>query len=312
MKVLVAGATGVIGRRLVPMLIQAGHDVTGMTRSQAKAEAIEEAGATALVCDVFNADLLQDRFKAAAPEVVVHELTDIPAAFDPRKAEEQLAGNDRIRTEGTTNLVAAAVAAGTRRIVAQSIAFAYAPGGSDLKDEQDPLFEDAPPPWQRSVRAVRELERLVTETEGIDGLALRYGMLYGPGTAYAGNSGTAVQVRARRFPIVGKGEGVFSFIHVDDAAAATVAAVERGWPGAYNIVDDDPALLREWLPFYAEVVGAKKPMRVPKLVARLAAGRYATMLATELRGASNERAKRELGWEPRYASWRRGFTEALG
>jgi nucleoside-diphosphate-sugar epimerase len=312
MKVLVAGATGVIGRRLVPMLIEAGHEVIGMTRSQGKADAIKDAGAEPLVCDAFNGNLLHDRVKEVAPEVVVHEMTDLPPALDPRKAEKQLVANDRIRTEGTTNLVAAALAAGTRRMVAQSIAFAYSPSGSDIKDEQDPLYNDAPPPWSRSVRAVAELERLVTETDKLDGLVLRYGFFYGAGSSYASDGSIAAQVRARRFPIVGKGDGVFSFIHVDDAAAATVAAVDRGWPGIYNVVDDDPAPLRNWLPAYAEALGAKKPRRVPTFIARLVAGSYAVMLATQLRGASNERAKRELDWQPRYPSWRQGFKDALG
>jgi nucleoside-diphosphate-sugar epimerase len=312
MRVLVAGASGVIGRRLVPMLIAAGHEVAGMTRSEQRADAIRAAGAEPVVCDVFDASLLRDRVTAAAPEVVVHELTDLPPALDPRKAAEQMAGNDRVRTEGTANLVSAALAAGARRMVAQSIAFVYAPTGSGLKDEQDSLFDDSPPPWSRSVRAVAELERLVTDTGGLDGLVLRYGFFYGPGSTYASDGGLAAQVRARRFPVVGKGEGVFSFIHVDDAAAATVAAVGRGRPGIYNIVDDDPAPLRDWLPLYAEQLRAKKPWRVPKFIARIAAGRYGVMLATELRGASNERAKRELDWQPRYASWRQGFRDALG
>jgi 2-alkyl-3-oxoalkanoate reductase len=312
MKVLVAGATGVIGRRLVPMLIEAGHDVVAMTRSEAKVDSLEEMGATPLVCDVFHANLLHDRVKEAEPEVIVHELTDLPPTLYPRKAAAQLAANDRMRIDGTTNLVAVALAAGTRRVVAQSIAFAYAPEGHALKDEEDPLYEDAPPPWARSVRAVAELERFVTAPDNLEGLVLRYGFFYGPGTSYASEGSIAAQVRRRRFPIVGKGEGVFSFIHIDDAAAATVAAVDRGWPGIYNVVDDDPAPLREWLPVYAEAVGAKKPRRVPKFLARRLAGSYAVMLATELRGASNERAKRELSWQPRYASWRQGFKDALG
>ncbi len=312
MKVLVAGATGVIGRRLVPMLIEAGHEVIGMTRSQAKADALEEAGATPLVCDVFNANLLHDRVKEAQPEVIVHEMTDLPPALDPRKAETQMAGTDRIRTEGTANLVAAALAAGTRRMVAQSIAFAYAPSGRGLRDEEDLLYERAPAPWGRSVRAVGELERLVTASDHLEGIVLRYGFFYGAGSSYASDGSIAAQVRARRFPIVGKGQGVFSFIHVDDAAAATVAAVDRGWPGIYNVVDDDPAPLREWLPVYADALEAKKPRRVPKVIARILAGRYAVLLATELQGASNERAKRELAWQPRYASWRQGFKDSLG
>jgi nucleoside-diphosphate-sugar epimerase len=181
-----------------------------------------------------------------------------------------------------------------------------------VKREEDPLFDEAPWPWSRSVQALRDLERAVTETEGIEGVVLRYGFFYGPGSSYAADGYWASEVRKRRFPIVGRGSGVFSYIHVDDAAAATLAAVERGHPGIYNVVDDEPATLREWLPAYAEVVGAKKPFRVPKLLARLVAGSYTAQMATELRGASNEKAKRELGWTPRYPSWRQGFREALG
>jgi nucleoside-diphosphate-sugar epimerase len=312
MRVFVAGATGVIGRRLVPMLVEAGHEVVGMTRSEAKKGVIEEAGANAVICDVFSPVALRDAVSAAKPEVVVHELTDLPQNLDPRKMEEQTAGNDRIRIEGTANLVAAARAAGARRIVAQSIAFAYAPTGAPVKDEEDPLYRDAPWPWSRSVHALIELERCVAESKELEGLVLRYGWFYGPGTAYASGGHFAGEVRKRRFPIVGRGTGVFSFIHVDDAASATVAAVERAWPGIYNIVDDEPAPLREWLPIYAEAIGAKRPYRVPKLLARLVAGREVVNMATDLRGASNERAKRELEWRPRYATWRQGFKEALG
>jgi 2-alkyl-3-oxoalkanoate reductase len=312
MKVFLAGATGVIGRPLVPMLVKAGHEVTAMTRSETKTQALREAGAEPVVCDVFDAEALRESVVAASPQAVIHELTDLPPTLDPRRMEEQTAGNDRIRTEGTRNLVGAAVAADAKRIVAQSIAFAYAPTGGSVKDEDEPLFDDAPWPWSRSVEALRELERLVTQTEGIEGIVLRYGFFYGPGSAYAGNGYIAREVRRRRFPLVGSGGGVFSYIHVDDAAAATLAALERGRPGIYNVVDDDPAPMREWLPHYADALGAKKPFRVPKLIARLVAGAYTTQMATELRGASNERAKRELDWTPRYPSWRQGFREALG
>ena len=311
MRVFLAGATGVIGRRLLPRLLEAGHDVTAMTRSEDRAAALREAGAVPAVCDVFDGERVRAAVERAQPEVVVHELTDLPPALDPRKMEEQLAGNDRIRTEGTRNLVAAAAAAGARRIVAQSIAFAYAPTGEGLKREQDPLWDDAPWPWSRSVAALRELEGDVTETEGIEGVVLRYGFFYGPGTAYGPGGYFEREVRRRRFPVAGKGTGTFPFIHIDDAAEATVAAVARGAPGIYNVVDDEPAPLREWLPVYAEAIGAKRPWRVPRFLARLLAGEYAVMLATELRGASNERAKAELDWEPRHASWRQGFSEAL-
>jgi 2-alkyl-3-oxoalkanoate reductase len=311
-KVFVAGASGVIGRRLVPLLIERGHQVTGMTRSAEHAERLRVAGVEPAVCDVFDADDLRAKLAAAEPEVVVHELTDLPPALNPRKMTEQLAGNNRVREDGTRNLVDAALAAGARRMVAQSIAFSYAPTGEELKTEDDPLYDDSPAPWAHSVQALHALEDAVTKTEGLEGLVLRYGFFYGPGSAYDPEGYYAGEVRRRRFPIVGSGGGVFSWIHVDDAAAATVAAVERGPPGIYNVVDDDPAPLREWLPAYAEALGAKKPRRVPKFIARIVAGSYTTQLATELRGASNARAKAALGWVPRHPSWRQGFREGLG
>jgi nucleoside-diphosphate-sugar epimerase len=283
-----------------------------MTRQEDRAAGLREAGAEPLVADVFDAEGLRAAVAGAQPEVVVHELTDLPPALDPRKMEEQLAGNDRIRTEGTRNLVAAAVAAGARRVVAQSIAFAYPPTGEGAKRERDPLWDDAPWPWRRSVEALRDLEDAVTSTEGIEGLVLRYGFFYGPGSAYGRGGHWEREVRKRRFPVVGRGSGVFSFIHVDDAADATLAAVERGAPGIYNVVDDEPAPMREWLPVYAQAIGAKRPRRVPRFVAWMVAGRYAVMLATELRGASNERAKAELGWQPHHASWRQGFRQSMG
>jgi 2-alkyl-3-oxoalkanoate reductase len=311
MKVFVAGATGVIGRRLVPMLVERGHEVTAMTRSPEKADEIRAMRAAPAIRDVFDAEGLRAEIAGAAPDAIVHELTDLPPNVDPRKAAEQLEGNDRIREEGTRNLVDAALAAGVRRMIAQSIAFVYAFGGG-LKTEDDPLFDDAPFPWSRAVRSVHALEDAVTKTEGLEGIVLRYGFFYGPGSSYAPGGHWAREVGRRRFPIVGKGSGVFSFIHIDDAAAATAAALEHGPPGIYNVVDDEPAPLREWLPLYAEALGAKKPLRVPKLLARLAAGRYTTQMATGLSGASNARAKNELGWQPRYSSWRQGFREALG
>ena len=306
-----AGASGVIGRRLIPMLVQAGHHVGGMTRSAERAEAVSAMGATPSVCDVYDVDALNAVVVAARPDVDIHELTDLPLRIDPRKGGT-FDGTNRIRREGTRNLVDAAVAAGARRIVAQSIAFAYRADGEAVKSEDAPLFEDAPEPFADTVGAVRALEETVTATPGIEGLVLRYGIFYGPGSTYAADGHYAAEVKRRRFPIVGKGTGIFSFIHVDDAAGATVAAVDRGSPGIYNITDDDPAAVSEWLPQYADALGAKKPYRVPKFVGRMAAGQYAVMLMTELRGASNERAQAELGWRPRYASWRQGFREALG
>jgi 2-alkyl-3-oxoalkanoate reductase len=311
MRVFLAGATGVIGRRLLPMLVGAGHEVTAMTRREEGAAALRQAGAVTAICDVFDADAVAAAMQSARPEVVVHELTDLPTNLDPRKLEEQTAGNDRIRTEGTLNLVKAACAAGARRMVAQSIAFAYPPGGG-IRHEEDPLWDEAPWPWSRSVKALRELENAVVNTGGLEGLVLRYGWFYGPGSAYASDGHFAGEARKRRLPVVGSGTGIFSFIHVDDAAGATLIAVERGAPGIYNIVDDEPAPMREWVPAYAAAMGAKPPRHVPVWLARLIGGRYAANMSTALSGASNEKAKSELGWAPRYASWRQGFREAPG
>ena len=299
-----------IGRRLVPMLVENGHEVTGMTRSERGGKLVEEMGAEPVIADVYNVMKLRDVMQQADPEVVVHQLTALPQALDPRKADEQTAANDRIRTEGTANLVTVARSTNARRIVAQSIAFAYAPGGPRAKDEEERLYDDAPMPWRRSVHALSYLERVVTGSD-LEGIVLRYGFFYGPGSAYARDGSIAEQVRRRRFPIVGGGEGIFSYIHVDDAAAATVAAIEHGWPGIYNVVDDEPAEVREWLPYYAELLGAKRPRRLPKWLARRLAGWYAVYLSTELRGASNERARRELDWAPRYPSWREGLRQEL-
>jgi nucleoside-diphosphate-sugar epimerase len=311
MRIFVAGATGAIGRRLIPLLVAGGHDVTGMTRSPDRARGLEASGAAAVVCDVFDREGVTEAVVAARPEVVVHEVTDLPATIRPRRVAQDLAGNDRVRREGTPNLVAAAQAAGAGAFVAQSIAFAYAPDGAPLKDESAPLAVDAPGPWGESVRAVRALETAVLEAQGLRGAVLRYGYLYGPGTAYDPDGGsTAAMVAKRGFPIVGDGNGVFSFVHVDDAARATVAAIEGEVRGALNVVDDEPAALREWLRVYAGALGAKPPRRVPAWLARLVAGPFAVAFATQGRGASNARARSELGWTPAYASWRTGFLAA--
>jgi 2-alkyl-3-oxoalkanoate reductase len=309
--VFVAGASGAIGRPLVRRLVEAGHRVTGMTRREDRAEEIRAAGADAVVCDVFDRAALDAAVRAAAPEAVVHQLTALPERFDFRDPHLYDATN-RVRTEGTQNLIAAARAAGAGRLVAQSIAFLYAPQGGWVKDEDEPPMADAPEPFGTALEATLAHERAVLGADGLEGLVLRYGFFYGPGTAYASDGYYAVEVRRRRFPVVGRGTGTFSFIHVDDAATATVAAVERGAPGIYNVCDDEPARMRDWVPAYARAVDAGRPFRVPAWLARLVAGGAAAALATETRGASNEKAKRAFGWQPRYPSWRQGFNEALG
>jgi nucleoside-diphosphate-sugar epimerase len=308
-RVFVAGASGAIGRPLVPQLVAAGHQVTGTTRSEERAGAIRAAGARAAVCNALDAEALRSAVAEAAPEVVVHQLTALPDRFDPRDKETYAATN-RLRAEGTRHLIDAARAAGARRLVWQSIAFAYAPGAQpEVMDEDARLAVGAPQPFGDGVRAIDDMERAVVGAEGLEGIVLRYGWFYGPGTYYADDGSMTADVRRRRFPVIGKGTGLFSFVHVEDAASATVAAVERGAPGMYNVVDDDPAPQREWLPVFADAIGAKKPLRVPVWVARLVVGKIATVAGVQP-GASNAKAKRELGWEPRWPSWREGFRDA--
>jgi 2-alkyl-3-oxoalkanoate reductase len=303
----VAGATGAVGRRLLPMLREAGHEVTGTTRREDSASLIRDLGAEPVIVDMFDADAVKQAVTAAQPEVVIHQLTSIPRAMNPKRILEEFETNNRLRREGTRNLVEAAKAAGARRIVAQSFGQAYA-RGSGLRVETDPLAVEQ----GDIVRAIADLEQTVTEADGIEGLALRYGFFYGPGSSYAADGAQAEALRRRRFPIVGKGEGVHSFIHVDDAAAAAVRAMDQGSPGIYNVADDDPALVADWLPCLAESLGAPPPRRVPVFVARWFGGEYGVNFMTRSQGISNEKAKRELALGLRYPSWRQGFREALG
>ncbi|MEX2107861.1 MAG: NAD(P)-dependent oxidoreductase [Solirubrobacterales bacterium] len=311
MKVFIAGASGAIGRPLVRQLVAAGHEVTGTTRREERAEEIRAAGGTAVVCDVLDLPALEAAVKAAGPEVVVNQLTSLPEDFNPKKID--YAPTNRVREEGGGNLMKAALAAGARRYVTQSIAFIYAPEGDWVKDEEARPFEDAPPPFDEGERAMLAHEREVLGTEGIEGVVLRYGQFYGPGTYYTPVSGSiAKQVEKRMLPVIGPGTGMASFIHVEDAASATVAALDHGAPGIYNVTDDEPAPASEWLPVYVEALGAKPPRHVPTWLARLVGGKMAVQFGVHLRGASNAKAKRELGWSPRYSSWRQGFDEALG
>jgi nucleoside-diphosphate-sugar epimerase len=311
MRVFVAGATGVIGRPLVRRLVAAGHRVTGMTRFEEKADGLTATGVEAVVCNAFDGDGLTRAVVAARPDVVVHLLTDIPKSIDPRRYADQMAGNDLLRRQGTRNLMEAARRGGVRRVLAESISFAYAPSGDLVKDEDASLYLDAPEPFRATVDALIELEEQVLWAGDVEGLVLRYGRLYGPGTVYAPGGQVAELVRRRRFPIVGDGGGIYSFLHAEDAAEATALAVTRGAPGVYNVVDDQPAPVNEWLPAYAAALGAPRPRRVPAFVARIVTGSMIVESMTEERGASNSKARGELGWEPSYASWRSGFEEAL-
>ena len=313
MRIFVAGATGALGRRLVPLLVSGGHQVTGMTRSPGKAAWLRAAGAEPVVADALDRDDVLRVVTAARPEVVVHQLTDLAGMTNLRRFDAGFAATNRLRTEGTDHLLAAARAAGARRLVAQSFAgWPSARVGGPVKTEEDPFDSDPPAELRRSLDAIRHLEAAVAQAEGIEGLVLRYGGFYGPGTS-AGEGGYILEeLRRRRFPIVGAGTGIWSFVHIDDAATATVAAVERGAPGIYQIVDDDPAPVAEWLPVLAAAAGARPPRRVPVWAARLLAGEHGVVLMTEVRGASNAKAKRELGWRPAWPSWRQGFRAGLG
>jgi len=279
-----------------------------MTRREERAAEIREAGAEAVVCDAFDAEALREAVVTARPEVVLHALTALPPSFDPKS--DYLAATNRVREEGTRNLVAAAQAAGARRIVAESVAFFYEPEGEWVKDEEAPLFRDPPGRFAAGCDALVSLERQVLEAGEPEGVVLRFGWFYGPGTYYDRGGSVAEETMKRRYPIIGTGEGRFSFIHIEDAAAAYVAALDHGSPGIYNVVDDEPAPLREWLPVYAEALGVKRPRRVPAWLARLAAGKDLASTAINMRGASNAKAKRELGWQPAHPSWRRGLAAA--
>jgi 2-alkyl-3-oxoalkanoate reductase len=321
MKVFVAGATGAIGRVLVPQLVARGHEVVGMTRSAAKQDLVRSLGARPVVADALDPDAVAEAVASAEPEVIVHQLTALsgPTGLrDARRPDRSVAAamTNRLRTEGTDHLLAAGRAVGARRVVAQSFgAFRFARTGGPVLTEVDPLGPDDPPAVLRTVQeGYLYLERAVTAIEWGEGLALRYGGFYGPGTSVslAPEADMAAPIRKRRFPIVGDGGGVFSYIHIEDAAAATVVAVERGPSGVYYVVDDEPAPVREWLPVLASALDAKPPRRIPRWLGRLVAGEAATAVMTEARGASNAKAKRELGWQPRYASWRQGFAQGLG
>jgi nucleoside-diphosphate-sugar epimerase len=312
MRVFLAGATGVIGRRLIPQLLAAGHQVTGMTRSPEKFELLRALGAEPVQADALDARELREAVGAAQPDAIVHQLTSLPKRINPRTLRRDLAVNDRLRDDGTRDLMAAAQAAGVKRIVAQSIAFAYYPGPpGTLHTEEEVLYLDSPKQFRRSAAALHSLECHVREARGI---VLRYGYFYGPGSSIAQDGSIAEDLRRRRMPIVGDGGGVWSFVHVDDAARATVAALEHEHdePKFFNVVDDDPAPVRAWLPALAQAVGAPAPRRVPKLLARALAGSYGVSVMTEAQGASNAKARRELGWRPQIPSWREGFRTALG
>jgi 2-alkyl-3-oxoalkanoate reductase len=315
MRIFVAGATGALGRQLVPQLVANGHEVVAMTRTESKQDELRGMGAKPVVADALDPDAVAQAVAQAEPEVIVHQLTALSGSFDMRKIDQFFAATNQLRTEGTDHLLAAGRAAGARRFVAQSYAgWPFARTGGPVKSETDPL-DPAPPHAMREVLdAIRHVEDAVTGAEWVEGIVLRYGGFYGPGTSVSSDPRAEISenIRQRKFPVVGSGAGLWSFVHITDAASATVAAIERGSPGIYNVVDDEPAPVREWVPALASALGAKPPRHLPRWLGRLAAGEAAAVMMTEIRGASNAKARRELGWRPRYPSWREGFAQGLG
>ena len=305
MRVFVAGASGAIGTRLVPQLIERGHEVVGTHRSPQKADHLQALGAEPVAVDLLDAKAVRRAVLEAGPDAIAHEATALANVLDLTDFDRSFAETNRLRTEGTDVLLEAARQAGVERFVAQSYASArYVREGGMVKTEEDPLDRELPPTMSESFAAMRYLDQAVTDAGGV---ALRYGAFYG-----ADNDGLVEPVRNQAYPIVGDGAGVTSFIHVEDAARATVLALESNRSGIYNIVDDEPAPAYEWLPVLAEVLGAEPPQRVTRRQAREYAGEAVAFMATESRGASNEKAKRELGWTLRYPSWREGFAAAYG
>jgi nucleoside-diphosphate-sugar epimerase len=313
MRIFLAGATGALGGRLVPQLVAAGHTVVGTTRSESKADRLRALGAEPAVLDPLDAAAVRAAVEAAAPDVLVHQLTALSGlGNNPRAFAKEFAETNRLRTEGTDVLLAAARAAGVRRVVAQSFGgWPYARTGGPVKTEDDPLDPTPAPEAVEGLAAIGHLEEAVTGYG--EGLALRYGGFYGPGTSLSPGGAHTEMVRKRKFPVVGDGGGIWSFCHIDDAASATVAAIERGAPGVYNVADDEPAPVRVWLPVLAAALGAPPPRHVPGWLARPLLGGMGMVLMTSARGMSNAKAKRELGWTPAYPTWREGFRElALG
>lgn len=316
MNIFIAGATGAVGKRLVPQLVRRGHRVVATTRTAGKVESLRAAGAEPVVLDALDRAAVMAAVAAARPDVVVHQLTALPRMPDLRHFDREFAPTNRLRTEGTEHLLAASAAAGVRRFVAQSYSGWNNPreGSGRIKTEADGLIRDPLPSQRETLEAIIKLETLTTvdaRSSGIEGIALRYGSLYGPGTAVARDGEVIEAVRKRKLPVVGDGGAVWSWIHIDDAAEATRVAIEGGPGGVYNIVDDEPAEVSVWLPELARILGAKPPYHVPAWVARLLIGETGVSMMTQLRGASNAKAKRELGWQPAHPTWRTGFQELV-
>ena len=312
MRVFVTGGTGAIGKFLLPLLLENKHEVVALTRSVIKAAQLEDSGITAVIADPLNKEKLTAAVRRAEPDVIIHQLTALTGAGNFRKLDQEFALTNRFRTEVTENLLAAARTIGTRRFIAQSYCgWPYAKKGGPVKAEEDPLDPKPPESFTKTLAAIRSLEEKVRSTTFLEALALRYGNFYGPGTAIGKGGAVLKMVQKRRLPIIGGGGGVWSFIHVLDAARATMAAMSRGAPGIYNIVDDEPAKVATWLPLLAKAVDAKRPYSIPHWLGEVMIGKAGVMMMTQVRGCSNAKAKRELNWSPVYPSWRIGFVDGL-
>ncbi len=308
MRVFVAGAAGAVGQQLLPLLAAQGHEVTATTRSPGKTALLRQLGAEPVVVDGLDATAVGKAVAEAEPEVVIHQMTSLTGGNNLRNFDKTFAVTNRLRTEGTDHLLAAAAAAGVRRFVAQSYTGWTNPrAGGPVKTENEPLDPNPPAAQRESLAAIRHVEQVVPAATQMEGIVLRYGSFYGPGASdeFAG------MISKRKVPIIGSGAGIWSFLHIHDAATATVAALQRGTPGVYNVVDDEPASVAEWLPYLAQAIGAKAPYRVPVWLGRLAAGEVGVSMMTQIRGSSNAKAKQELGWQPVWPSWRQGFTRGL-
>jgi nucleoside-diphosphate-sugar epimerase len=310
MRVFVAGATGAVGKQLVPLLVGAGHEVHGMTRTESKREMLERMGAVPVVADALDPHQVARAVGEAQPEVIVHQLTSL-AGPGMRALKQGVALTNRLRTEGLDHLLSAGQAVGVKRFVAQSNYAVYARTGGPVKTEEDPVDENPPGKLGEGLVAMRHLEDAVLGATWTEGIALRYGGFYGPGTNMSPGGELFELIRKRRFPLIGGGGGIWSFVHIADAAAATAAAVVHGSRGVYNIVDDDPAPVAEWLPELSRLLSGKPPRRMPRLIVRMFTGEGGVVMMTDARGASNVKAKRELGWSPAYPSWRQGFAAVV-
>jgi nucleoside-diphosphate-sugar epimerase len=308
MRVFVAGAAGAVGQQLLPLLTAQGHEVTATTRSPGKTALLRQLGAEPVVVDGLDATAVGKAVARAEPEVIIHQMTSLAGGSSLRHFDKVFAVTNRLRTEGTDHLLAAAAAAGVRRFVAQSYTgWSNIREGGPVKTEDDPLDPNPPAAQRESLAAIRHVEQVVPAATQMEGIVLRYGSFYGPGASdeFAG------MISKRKVPIIGNGAGIWSFLHIHDAATATVAALQRGTPGVYNVVDDEPASVAEWLPYLARAIGVNAPYRVPVWLGRLAAGEVGVSMMTQIRGSSNARAKQELGWQPVWPSWRQGFTRGL-